>query len=91
MTNKPQTSSAERRAQACTELACIPGPVALPVWRASVRMALVSAAGVVAAGLIATGIGGCADMSDIAPQASLRDAAPLGLGTAAAQAQVAAE
>ncbi|MDB5843901.1 MAG: efflux system, outer rane lipoprotein NodT family, partial [Polaromonas sp.] len=53
----------------------------MPVWRASVRMALVSAAGVVAAGLIATGIGGCADMSGIAPQASLRDAASLGLVT----------
>ena len=91
MTNKPQTSCAERRAQACTELACIPGQVALPVWRASVRMALVSAAGVVAAGLIATGMAGCADMSGIAPQASLRDAASLGLGTAAAQAPVASE
>ena len=56
----------------------------MPVWRASVRMALVSAAGVVAAGLIATGMGGCADMSGIAPQASLRDAASLGLATAAA-------
>ena len=57
---------------------------ALPVWRASVRMALVSAAGVVAAGLIATGITGCADSSGIAPQASLRDAASLGLVTAPA-------
>ena len=63
----------------------------MPVWRASVRMALVSAAGVVAAGLIATGMAGCADMSGIAPQASLRDAASLGLGTAAAQAPVASE
>ncbi|MDB5843248.1 MAG: efflux system, outer rane lipoprotein NodT family, partial [Polaromonas sp.] len=69
MTNKLQTACAERRAQAGTELACIPGQTAMPVWRASVRMALVSAAGVVAAGLIATGIGGCADMSGIAPQA----------------------
>ncbi|MDB5778623.1 MAG: efflux system, outer rane lipoprotein NodT family, partial [Polaromonas sp.] len=63
----------------------------MPVWRASVRMALVSAAGVVAAGLIATGIGGCADMSGIAPQASLRDAASLGLVTTAAPAPVATE
>ena len=44
-------------------------------------MALVSVAGVVAAGLIATGISGCADMSGIAPQASLRDAPSLGLAT----------
>ena len=86
MTNKSPTSCAEGRAQACTELACIPGQVALPVWRASVRMALVSAAGVVAAGLSATGMAGCADMSGIAPQASLRDAASLGLVTAAAPA-----
>ncbi|MEO5659125.1 MAG: efflux transporter outer membrane subunit [Polaromonas sp.] len=42
-------------------------------------MALVSAASVVAAGVIATGLGGCADMSGIAPQASLRDAPSLGL------------
>ncbi len=87
MTNKPQDSCGEGRAQACTELACIPGQTALPVWRASVRMALVSAAGVVAAGLIATGLGGCADMSGIAPQASLRDAASLGLVTVVAQPQ----
>ena len=91
MTSKSQTSCADQGAQACTELACIPGQQALPVWRASVRMALVSAAGVVAAGLIATGMAGCADMSGIAPQASLRDAASLGLATAAAQAPVAAE
>ena len=88
MTNKPQTTCGEQRAQASTELACIPGQLALPVWRASVRMALVSAAGVVAAGLIATGMTGCADMSGIAPQASLRDAASLGLGTATAPAQL---
>ncbi|MBG6074281.1 NodT family efflux transporter outer membrane factor (OMF) lipoprotein [Polaromonas sp. CG_9.11] len=87
MTNKPQDSCGEERAQACTDLACIPGQTALPVWRASVRMALVSAAGVVAAGLIATGMGGCADMSGIAPQSSLRDAASLGLRTVVAQAQ----
>ena len=63
----------------------------MPVWRASVRMALVSVASVVAAGLIATGIGGCADMSGIAPQARARDAASLGLGTAAVPSPVAAE
>ena len=57
------------------------GQPLLPVWCASVRMALVSVAGVVAAGLIATGISGCADMSGIAPQASLRDAPSLGLAT----------
>ena len=63
----------------------------MPVWRASVRMALVSAAGVVAAGLIATGMTGCADISGFALQASLRNAASLGLGTATAQAPVGAE
>jgi len=45
-------------------------------------MALVSVAGMVAASLIATGLAGGADLSGIAPQASLRDAASLGLGTA---------
>ncbi|MGH8832058.1 MAG: hypothetical protein ACREXV_13360, partial [Polaromonas sp.] len=44
----------------------------LPLWRASFRMALVSAAGLVAAGLMATGLTGCADMSGIAPQSGLR-------------------
>ncbi|MDH6185392.1 NodT family efflux transporter outer membrane factor (OMF) lipoprotein [Polaromonas sp. CG_23.6] len=87
MINKSPTFCDEERAQACTELACTPGGAALPVWRASVRMALVSAASVVAAGLIATGMVGCADMSGIAPQASLRDAASLGLGTVFVQAQ----
>ena len=62
-----------------TEVALVPGQTAMPVWRASVRMVLVSAAGVVAAGLIASGMAGCADMSGIAPQASLRDAQSLGL------------
>lgn len=51
----------------------------LTVWCASARMALVSVAGVVAAGLMATGLAGCADMSGISPQASLRDASSLGL------------
>jgi NodT family efflux transporter outer membrane factor (OMF) lipoprotein len=52
----------------------------MPLWRASFQMALVSAASVVAVGLIATGLGGCADMSGMAPpQARLRDAASLGL------------
>ena len=87
MTNNSLNSCDKERTQACTELACIPGQTALPVWRASVRMALVSAVSVVAAGLIATGIGGCADMSGIAPQANLRDAASLGLGTVVAKAQ----
>ena len=53
----------------------------LPVWRASFRMAVVAAAGLAAAALMATGITGCADMSGIAPQASLRDASSLGLTT----------
>ena len=53
----------------------------LPVWRASFRMAVVAAAGLAAAALMATGIAGCADMSGIAPQASLRDGPSLGLTT----------
>lgn len=60
-------------------------PRRLPLWRASLRMALVSAASLVAAGLMASGLAGCADMSGIAPQASLRDAPSLGLGAASAQ------
>ncbi|SFU37716.1 efflux transporter, outer membrane factor (OMF) lipoprotein, NodT family [Polaromonas sp. YR568] len=68
----------------------------LPVWRASFRMALVAAASVVAVGIMATGLTGCADMSGISPQSSLRDAPSLGLKaqgteTATAQAPVAAE
>ena len=68
------------------EVALVPGQTSMPVWRASVRMALVSAAGVLAAGLIATGLAGCADMSGIAPQSSLRDAHSLGLAPAPADA-----
>lgn len=65
----------------------------LPLWHASVRMALVTAAGLVAASLMATGLTGCADMSGIAPQSSLRDAPSLGLNAdaAAGQTGVAAE
>ena len=59
----------------------------MPVWRASVRMALVTAASLLAAGLIVTGLGGCADMSGIAATASLRDAPSLGLTPAASQAE----
>lgn len=58
----------------------------LPLWRASFRMALVSLASVLAAGVIASGLGGCADLSGIAPQASLRDAPSLGLTAAPAAA-----
>ena len=66
---------------------------ALSVWRASFRMAVVAAAGLVAAALMATGITGCADMSGISPQASLRDAQSLGLASsgALASAEVAAQ
>ena len=49
------------------------------VWHASFRMAVVAAAGLAAAALMATGMTGCADMSGIAPQASMRDAPSLGL------------
>ncbi len=67
-------------------------PPAIPVWRASFRMALVTTAGVIAAGLMATGLSGCADMSGIHSTASLRDSASLGVPTAsAATAPVAAE
>lgn len=51
----------------------------LPLWRASFRMAIVTTAGVVAAVLMATGLTGCADMSGIAPQSSLRNASSFGL------------
>lgn len=54
----------------------------LPMWRASARMVIVAAAGVLACGLIATGITGCADMSGIETTAALRDAASLGLPAA---------
>ena len=69
-------------ARISTEVALVPGQTSMPVWRASVRMALVSAAGVLSAGLIATGLAGCADMSGITPQSSLRDAPSLGLAPA---------
>ncbi len=71
----PEASSSPALAAAQT-----PEPKRMPLWRASFQMALVSAASVVAAGLMATGLGGCADLSGMAPpQASLRDAASLGL------------
>ncbi|MEO8023122.1 efflux transporter outer membrane subunit [Polaromonas sp.] len=55
-------------------------------------MALVTTAGLVAAGLMATGLTGCADMSGIHSNASLRDASSLGLPAASAPAApVAAE
>ncbi len=59
----------------------------MPLWRASFRMAVVAAAGLVAAGLMATGLTGCADMSGIAPQSSLRDAPSFGLSTSPVSAQ----
>jgi NodT family efflux transporter outer membrane factor (OMF) lipoprotein len=49
-------------------------------------MAVVVSASLLAAGLMVTGITGCADMSGIQPQASLRDAPSLGLNAAAAPA-----
>jgi NodT family efflux transporter outer membrane factor (OMF) lipoprotein len=56
----------------------------LPVWHASFRMVAVASASVVAAGLIAGGLAGCADMSGIQSQSSLREAPSLGLPTASA-------
>ncbi len=63
----------------------------MPLWRASFRMAVVAAAGLVAAGLMATGLTGCADMSGIAPQSSLRDSASFGLSARSASAQASPE
>ncbi len=57
-------------------------PAPLPLWRASVRMALVTIDGVIAVVIIAAGMAGCADMSGIEATASLRDASSLGLGAA---------
>ena len=62
----------------------------LPMWQSSVRMAIVTVASVLAAGVIATGMAGCADMSGIAPQSSLRDAASLGLPATPVTAQASA-
>ena len=53
----------------------------LPLWRASVRMAVITVASVAATALVATGMTGCADMSGIAPVAKVRSAASLGLQT----------
>ena len=53
----------------------------LPVWSASLRMAVISAASVAATALIATGLAGCADLSGISPVASVRSAESLGLTT----------
>lgn len=86
MKNTTDTPSSQHVTPTLREVAPSPGQPALPVWCASFRMALVSVAGLVAAGLIATGISGCADMSGIAPQASLRDAPSLGLKDEPAQA-----
>lgn len=54
-------------------------PDRLPVWRASFRMAMVTAASVLAVGIMATGLAGCADMSGIHTQSTLRDAASVGV------------
>ena len=55
------------------------GAPALPVWQATLRMAVISAASVAATVLIATGLTGCADMSGISPVATVRSADALGL------------
>ena len=51
----------------------------IPVWRASLRMAAVTAVSVAAAVVMASGLVGCADMSGITPKAELRGAPSLGL------------
>ena len=55
-----------------------------PIWRASARMAVITAAGVAASVIMASGLAGCAYSGGIAPQASLRDAASLGLTSGSA-------
>lgn len=81
MNNKPEAASCD----ACTGLPDNKPSLDsdMPVWRASFRMAIVAAAGVLAAGVIATGMTGCADMSGIAPTSSLRDAGSVGLQASA--------
>ena len=69
------SSSMSKSAWSCSEVA---------VWCASVRMAAVTAVGVVAAALMAIGLSGCADMSGIHPTAELRHAPSLGLGAGGA-------
>ena len=91
MKNKTHTPSSEYVTPAFGEALRLPSQSAMPLWRASLRMALVSLAGLVAAGLMAGGLSGCADMSGIGPQAALRDAPSLGLNSVAVQAPVAAE
>jgi len=75
-TNAPQNRRADTPAHA---------EPPLPLWRASIRSALVTAASLVAAGLIATGLSGCADPSGITPKASLRDLSSLGLRAMSAE------
>ena len=79
------------RAPVAAEAMGVQAQAHLPVWRASVRMLLVSVAGVVAAGLMASGITGCADLSGIAPQSSLRAAALPGVNALDAPTPVTAE
>ena len=70
----------------CSGPALEAGSPGLPLWQASFRMALVSAAGLIAAGLMATGLTGCADMSGIHSQATLREASSVGLPVSSAAA-----
>ncbi len=56
-----------------------PDTGSLSVWRASARMALVTAASIIAAGVMASGLAGCASSAGIAPQSTLRDSSSLGL------------
>jgi len=51
-------------------------------------MAVVATASLAAAGLIATGLSGCADLPDITPKSSMRDAQSLGLQAPATEANV---
>ena len=86
MKNNPCPASLEEKSGPfSTDVAQCSAQTPLPVWRASFRTALVSVVSVIAAGLIAGGMTGCADMSGIQSQASLRDAPSLGLTAVASQ------
>ena len=83
MNNNASPSTFSKSDRSCSEVV---------VWCASVRMAVVTVAGVIAAVLTATGLGGCADMSGITPRAELRDAPSPGMNAGApTQASVPAE
>ena len=82
MKNPTNTSFFEGVAHTLADVALGPGGQHAGVARFGCAWRWCRWPALVAAGLIATGLSGCADMSGIAPQASLRDAPSLGLNTA---------